>query len=59
MKLSTAGLSGVFGVGPYAEPKRAPAWSVVVSQNRLLPRGLTPEIFASANACQLLSAARP
>jgi hypothetical protein len=30
----------------------------VLSQNRLLPRGWTLEIFASANACQLRSATR-
>jgi hypothetical protein len=33
--------------------------SEVLSQNRLLPRGETLVIFASAQACQLLSTARP
>jgi hypothetical protein len=60
VKLSIAGmLGGSFGVGPYAEPNRAPAIRLVVSQNSELPRGTMLEIFASANACQLLSAARP
>ena len=55
MNVSDAGAAGgSFGVGPYALPKRAPALIEVLSQNRLLPRGLTELILASAHACQLL-----
>ena len=62
--MSWAGeLGGWFGVGPYTGaptgPKPAPAETLVVSQKRLVPRGATLLTRASANACQLFSAARP